>query len=57
MAKKQSSFNYDELEPTIQDFLRQKEKEINELLDRKQLCCRYSLGEKLVEVQNFLEQT
>ncbi len=56
MARKQSSFDYDKLEPPIQDFLRQKEREINELLDRKQLRCRYSLGEKVVEVRSFLKQ-
>jgi hypothetical protein len=55
MARNQSSFDYDKLEPKIQDFLRKKEKEINELLDRNQLRYRYSLGEKLVEVQVFLE--
>ena len=56
MARKQSSFDYDKLDSAIQDFLRQKEREINKLLDRKQLRCRYSLGEKVVEVRSFLKQ-
>jgi len=56
MVRKQSSFDYDELEPKIQDFLRQKEGEINSLLDRKPLLCRYMVGKKLVEVQSFLEK-
>jgi len=56
MARKQSSFDYDKLDSAIQDFLRQKEREINKLLDRKQLRCRYSLGEKVLEVRNFLKQ-
>ncbi len=56
MARKQSSFNYDELDSATQDFLRQKEGEINPLLDRRQLLYRYRIGKKLVEVQKFLEE-
>ena len=56
MARKQSSFNYDDLDSATQDFLRQKEGEINPLLDRRQLLYRYRIGKKLVEVQKFLEE-
>jgi hypothetical protein len=59
MARKQSSFDYDELEPPIQDFLRKKESDINSLISQlgwKKLTDRYRIGENIMEVRNVLKE-
>jgi hypothetical protein len=60
MAKKQSSFNYDELDSATQDFLRQKEKDIQSLISEVgfnlALTDRYRIGQKVVEVRSDLEK-
>jgi len=59
MARKQSSFDYDELEPPIQDFLRKKESDINSLINQlgwKKLTDRYRIGENIMEVRRVLKE-
>jgi hypothetical protein len=60
MARKQSSFNYDDLDSATQDFLRQKERDIQLLRSKVglklALTDRYKIGEKVVEVRSDLEK-
>jgi hypothetical protein len=56
MARKQSSFNYDDLDSATQDFLRQKERDIqllrSEVGFKLTLTDRYRIGEKVVQVRS-----